>query len=157
MSIEWGCKMIIIIQQFGGGVLITWNGWENLTKNGVLQPLSNPSNYLRGRVCTKSYFNSLSANPTKWPNILKQFVGKLSTNCLSVFNRFVGLAYKVQFLYLLYIPFILYRKKTMLNLKTLKNLIKWTFFEVSGSKVAFANFSSAKTSPYKWYFWNYSK
>ena len=126
-------------------------------KKWDLQPLSNPSNYLRGRVCTKSYFNSLSANPTKWPNILKQFVGKLSTNCLSVFNRFVGLAYKVQFLYLLYIPFILYRKKTMLNLKTLKNLIKWTFFEVSGSKVAFANFSSAKTSPYKWYFWNYSK
>ena len=71
-------------------------------KKWGLQPLSNPSNYLRERVCTKSYFNSLSANPTKWPNIVKQFVGKLSTNCLSVFNHFVGLAYKVQFLYTIY-------------------------------------------------------
>ena len=28
-----------------------------------------------------SEFNPLSANPTKWPNTLKQFVGKLPTNC----------------------------------------------------------------------------
>ena len=28
--------------------------------------------------------NPLSANPTKSPNTLKQFVGKLTTNCLSV-------------------------------------------------------------------------
>ena len=38
--------------------------------------------------------NPLSANPTKWLNALKQFVGKLPTNCLSVFNHFVGLALK---------------------------------------------------------------
>ena len=38
--------------------------------------------------------NPLSANPTKWPNTLKQFVGKLPTNCLSVFGRFVKLAFK---------------------------------------------------------------
>ena len=38
--------------------------------------------------------NPLSANPTKWPNTLKQFVGKLPTNCLSVFGRFVKLALK---------------------------------------------------------------
>ena len=36
--------------------------------------------------------NPLSANPTKWPNTLKQFVGKLPTNCLSVFGHFVNLA-----------------------------------------------------------------
>ena len=30
----------------------------------------------------------LSANPTKWLNTLKQFVGKLSTNYLSVFDHF---------------------------------------------------------------------
>ena len=36
----------------------------------------------------------LNANPTKWSNTLKQFVGKLLTNCLSVFNHFVGLALK---------------------------------------------------------------
>ena len=38
--------------------------------------------------------NPLSANFTKWSNTLKQFVGKLSTNCLSVFDHFVGLAHK---------------------------------------------------------------
>ena len=39
-------------------------------------------------------FNPLSANPTKWSNTLKQFVGKLPPNCLSVFVHFVGLALK---------------------------------------------------------------
>ena len=39
-------------------------------------------------------FNPLSTNPTKWPNTLKQFVGKLPTNCLSVFGHFVNLALK---------------------------------------------------------------
>ena len=38
--------------------------------------------------------NTLSANPTKWSNTLKQFVGKLPTNCLSLFDRFVRLALK---------------------------------------------------------------
>ena len=38
--------------------------------------------------------NPLSANFTKWSNTLKQFVGKLPTNCLSVFDHFVGLALK---------------------------------------------------------------
>ena len=38
--------------------------------------------------------NHLSANPTKWSNTLKQFVGNLPTNCLSVFNHFVKLALK---------------------------------------------------------------
>ena len=36
--------------------------------------------------------NLLSANPTKWSNTLKQFVGKLPINCLSVFDHFVELA-----------------------------------------------------------------
>ena len=39
--------------------------------------------------------NPLSANFTKWSNTLKQFVGKLLANCLSVFDHFVGLAPKV--------------------------------------------------------------
>ena len=39
-------------------------------------------------------FNPLSANPTKWSNTLKQFVGNLPTYCLSVFDHFVGLALK---------------------------------------------------------------
>ena len=38
--------------------------------------------------------NPISANPTKWPNTLKQFVAKLPTNCLSVFGHFVNLVLK---------------------------------------------------------------
>ena len=38
--------------------------------------------------------NPLRANPTKWSNTLKQFVGILPTNCLSLFDYFVGLALK---------------------------------------------------------------
>ena len=38
--------------------------------------------------------NPLSASLTKWSNTLKQFVGNLTTNCLSVFDQFVGLALK---------------------------------------------------------------
>ena len=38
--------------------------------------------------------NPLSANPTQWSNTLKQFVGNLPTNCLSVFDHFVKLALK---------------------------------------------------------------
>ena len=46
-----------------------------------------------GRKLVKGWFvNPLSTNPTKWSDTLKQFVSKLSTNCLSVFDHFVGLA-----------------------------------------------------------------
>ena len=38
--------------------------------------------------------NLLSANFSKWSNTLKQFVGKLAANCLSVFDHFVGLTLK---------------------------------------------------------------
>ena len=44
--------------------------------------------------CFKNLFNPLSANFTKWSNRLKQFVGKLPTNCFSVFNHLVGLTVK---------------------------------------------------------------
>ena len=38
--------------------------------------------------------NPLSANRTKWSNTLEQFVGNLPTNCLSVFDHYLGLALK---------------------------------------------------------------
>ena len=41
-----------------------------------------------------SDIDPLRANPTKWPNTLKQFVGNLPTNCLSVFGHFVNFALK---------------------------------------------------------------
>ena len=37
--------------------------------------------------------NPVSTNPTKWSNTLKEFVGKLPTNCLSVLDHFAGLAF----------------------------------------------------------------
>ena len=43
---------------------------------------------------TKCIFNPLNANITKWSKTLKQFVGKLPTNCLSVFDHFVGVVLK---------------------------------------------------------------
>ena len=42
----------------------------------------------------KGSINPLNPNLTKWSETLKQFVGKLPTNCLSVFDHFVGLAFK---------------------------------------------------------------
>ena len=39
-------------------------------------------------------FNPLSTNTTIWSNTLKQFVGNLPTNFLSVFDHFVELAIK---------------------------------------------------------------
>ena len=44
--------------------------------------------------CVLLNISPLSANPTKWPKTLKQFVGKLPTTCLSVFGHFVNLAHK---------------------------------------------------------------
>ena len=49
---------------------------------------------MRSSKLEKTYFNPLSANPTKWSNTPKQFVGNLPTNCLSVFDHFVILALK---------------------------------------------------------------
>ena len=39
-------------------------------------------------------YNPLRVNPTKWSNTLEQLVRNLPTNCLSVFDHFVGLALK---------------------------------------------------------------
>ena len=38
--------------------------------------------------------NPFRANLTKWSDTLRQFVGKLATNYLSMFDHFVGLALK---------------------------------------------------------------
>ena len=43
---------------------------------------------------SKNILNPLSASFIKLSNTLKQFVGKLPMNCLSVFDHFVGLALK---------------------------------------------------------------
>ena len=50
-------------------------------------------------VCAKMFQsvvngNPLSTNFLKWSDTLKQFVGKFPTNCLSVFDHFVGLSFR---------------------------------------------------------------
>ena len=47
-----------------------------------------------GALISSKSFNPLSANPTKWSNTLKQFVGNFPTTCLIVFDHFWGLALK---------------------------------------------------------------
>ena len=39
-------------------------------------------------------YKPLSANPTEWSSTLKQVVSNFPTNCLSLFDHFVGLALK---------------------------------------------------------------
>ena len=41
-----------------------------------------------------NFINPLTAKLTRWPNTLKQVVGSLPTNCLSVFGHFLGLVLK---------------------------------------------------------------
>ena len=48
----------------------------------------------KGLLLWAPHINPLSANPTKWSNTLEEFVGNLPTNCLSVFDHFMGLALK---------------------------------------------------------------
>ena len=61
--------------------------------NNIASDITNAEGYLYQNIVCRD-FNPLSANFTKWSNTLKQFVCKLPTNCLSVFDHFVGLALK---------------------------------------------------------------
>ena len=57
---------------------------QKMNSQGALKP-----------VRSMKLVNPLNANPTKWPNTLKQFKqSKLPTNCLSVFDHFVKLGFK---------------------------------------------------------------
>ena len=55
------------------------------------------SKYYQANFNTKRFYLGiypLSASLIKWSNTLKQFVGKLPTKCLSVFDHFMELALK---------------------------------------------------------------
>ena len=60
-------------------------------KNDIRTKIQSVDNY---DAFEKEFLNPFSSNPTKRSNTLKQFVGKLPTNCLSVFGHFVKLALK---------------------------------------------------------------
>ena len=60
--------------------------------------------------------NYLSANATKWTNTLKQFVGNLLTNCLSVFDHFVRLTNPFRFNIPIHFQcFLIFCHKTEIN------------------------------------------
>ena len=58
------------------------------------QGMENQSKEYMNITATMRSLNPLSANPKKWSNTLKQFVGNSPTNCLSVFDHFVILAFE---------------------------------------------------------------
>ena len=60
---------------------------------------------------TGVFFNPFNTNPTKWSNTLKQIRRQQPTNCLSVFDHFVGPALKG----LKYISIYLYIRKFPMN------------------------------------------
>ena len=68
----------------------------------------------------QSMLNPLSASITKWSNTLKKFVGKLPTNCLSVFDHFVELALK-ELTNILYFNASCYFEKQTLKFKFSKS------------------------------------
>ena len=67
--------------------------WKKKTKNLARDSVHSPTHATRLNNNCK-LFDPLSAKLTKWPNTLKQFLGNLPTNCLSVFGHFMGLALK---------------------------------------------------------------
>ena len=76
---------------FFGNVVITFcllGIEQNESFYGILIPWANTTS---GEILA---LNPLSANPTKWSNALKQFVGDLPTHFLCVFDHFVRLVLK---------------------------------------------------------------
>ena len=82
------CSMrsAIVNNFFWYSVTLVWNVAKTHYRNILKHPILS--------IIPCWVFNPLSAKLTKWPNTLKQFVGNLLTNCLSVFGHFVGLAFK---------------------------------------------------------------
>ena len=108
VSLKKDC-MIAIIPFFVPQSLERWSGQILFSSNAVRKnELGWWGQYYCGKPVTTKLFsgtntpmywksmrlNLLGAKLTKWPNTLKQFVGSLPTNCLSVFGHFVGLALK---------------------------------------------------------------
>ena len=81
----------LIFDQFQSGIAFKSVAYKSIaykksvnTRNG--QDGSSPN--------FASNINPLNANLTKWSNILEQLFGNLPTNCLNVFDHFVGLEFK---------------------------------------------------------------
>ena len=79
---------------------LVWDGYSFKSHlYRVYKPLQNAMNlytHMSNAPCQwlGRNLNPLSAIPTKWSNTLKQFAGKLPTNCWGVFDHFIGLTLK---------------------------------------------------------------
>ena len=69
--------------------------------------------------------NPLSPNLTKWSKTLKQFVGNLPTNCLSVFDHFVKLALRGLKNFNCCIPY--WKKKSWHKISSVKKIVVKNF------------------------------
>ena len=92
----YGLNTMIYSLNYPYSVRIRKNTDQNILEFGLFSRSENIKNSHPSvhNSFLSSGVNPLSANPTKWSNTLKQFVGFLPTNCLSVFDHFVGLALK---------------------------------------------------------------
>ena len=82
---------IHVARQNSASLQFYWNRHVNK----MIEYVWNEQSFEKSSVLAQSrifVFNPLSANPPKWPNTLKLFVGNLPTNCFSVFDHFVKLA-----------------------------------------------------------------
>ena len=85
------CGKIMAMKSFFVDELHTIKN-ESLTSTKIWNTSTNIDHCTVDSLQTK--INPLSVNPTKWSNTLKQFVGNVPRNCLSVFDHLVGLALK---------------------------------------------------------------
>ena len=96
-STNFAWSILEYLDPFGHSSVILWVNFDkckNIAKNTTLMA---KTDYTREHFQWKvlsSIINPLSANPTKWSNTLKLFVGNTRQIVLSVFDHFVGLALK---------------------------------------------------------------
>ena len=96
VAFQIGTSHLICTANQMTGFYMKWKlGWNRSMKCFSLSPAIDAGyrKSLKWRwILPWNMFNLLSANPTKWSNSLKQFVGNSQRigNCLSVFDHFVG-------------------------------------------------------------------
>ena len=86
-------RSVVVLGMLGLATSAASGNWSAPKKANIVSSFNHIAKKIN-IIFSADSFNPLSANPTKWSYTLKQFVGNLPTNCLSVLNHFVGLALK---------------------------------------------------------------
>ena len=79
---------------YTGFELVKQNRFAKIYKRNKEKPAENFFEFVNHFMKNVKGSNPLSANITKWSNTLKQFVGQLPPNCISVSDHFAGLTLK---------------------------------------------------------------